>query len=303
MIYKFSLQNQKQGQTPKSRIPGHSLNDPGADRKITASLPRYGNHPFIDNQGYSGYKNLGIIGSPNMGFCALRMSNRQIAFETEELLYIPGIALTMGDDLAITLAGNRDMLDFLRQDWVRDNLTSVQIQFLWDGNPGFAYKGDQLVKMYPSTTIILLRRLCWALGLARGHWKEDWEFDFRPRGNLSAIAGILNECQKLNKFELWAESEAFFELWDRPVGDMMALGPLAKKGVEVVLMTQDGISSHLGHWRAFERMKSRWGVWAWFRLKVIGRGLRWGKPTTVYARDEAHGGDCMKYCVLTSGGN
>lgn len=303
MIYEFSLQDQKQGQTPKSRIPGHSPSDPGADRKITASLPRYGNHPLIDNQGYSGYKALAVLGSSNTGFCALRMSNRQIAFETRELLYVPGIALTMGDDLALTLAGNRELLDFLRQEWVRDNLTSVQVQFLWDGNPGFDYKGDQMVKMYPSTLVILLRRLCWVLGLARGYWNEDWEFDFRPRGNLSAIARILNECRKLKRLELWAENEAFFEIWDDPVGDMVALAPLARKGVEVVLMTQDGISAHLGHWRAFERMKGGWGVCAWLRLKVFGRGMRWGKPITVYARDVAHGGDCMKYSVLTNSGD
>jgi hypothetical protein len=307
LIYHFSLEDHKRDRTSAllsagltlGKIPGmRSEEEKYTPRKITGCNTR--SEPIIINNDCSNNKLATIVSSPCRGFSALRMANQKISVETASLLYIPGIALTLSDDLAMKMCSDRKMLDFMNFEWVKNNLVTIQIQFLWE-NPSFPYRGDQLVKMYPSTTVILLRKLFYALGLAKGHWKEDWEFDFRPRNNLSCLAKVLDQCPKLKRVELEAHDENLFRLWANPVGDMIALEPLVRKGVEVQLMTGDGISSHLGHWRAFENMKSNWGIWAWLHLKLFSQGLRWKLERTEYTRIEANGGDGMKYSVLKIG--
>jgi hypothetical protein len=302
MIYKFSLLSQKVDRTPAYPVNIRSPK-PGAERQIRAGLSCHGTEPFVDYYSTHGYKHISSFGNPRSGFCALRMANKQILEETTTLLHIPEITLTLNDDLAMKLCSDKKILYFIRQEWVMYNLTTVQLQFLWDGNPAFPYRGDQTIKMYPSVSVILLRRLCYALNLAKGYLQNNWELDFRPRYDLRPMAKVFTKCPNLKRVQLWSNSDAFFEVWNSPIGDMVSLAPLVRKGVIVELLTPDGVSSHLGQTRAFQKMREGWGIWAWLRLKVFRRGLRWEMVKTVYDRDDGYGGDCVRYFRLrTSNG-
>jgi hypothetical protein len=222
-----------------------------------------------------------------------------LAFETASLIQIPGIVLNaVWDDLSMKLCNEPRLLEWLSQKWVRENLVSVNLHFAFSGDNAFPYRGEQLIKRYPSTSVILLRKAMWALGLAKGYWMYDWEFAFVPRQTLSPICKALEKCSKLEKLELVTDHQAFFDIWRDPLGDLIAMRPLVQRGVEVQIGTQN-----CGQWRRFwemkDRMMSKWG-WAWVRWCLFGGGMRWKLVKSEFAHEPGRG---PRWHILYSGAN
>jgi hypothetical protein len=196
------------------------------------------------------------------------------------------------------LCNEPQLLEWLRQKWVRENLVSVNLHFAFSGDNSYPYRGEQMIKRYPSASVILVRRLCWALGLAKGYWMYDWEFAFVPRHTLSPLCKALEKCPKLEKLELVTDYEAFFDIWKDPLGDLIAMRPLVERGVEVQIGTQN-CGQWWGFWEMKERMMSKWG-WGWMRWWLFAGGMRWRLVKSEFAHEPGRG---PRWHILCSGAN